>query len=143
MTTELEFYAVKLAIAKGIYGYKAVSEEQFTRCHAAALNVFAALGIPAWLYDDEFMQRKLDFTYIDRGKPYTYHHEIRTAIDMFETGFCDELWCGPELGLMHSARDSYTLLVDGVQFETLDNETAVHMFATRIGVRYEALSRSG
>lgn len=143
MPTELEFYRVKLAIAKGIFGYKAVPVEQFDKCHIAALNVFQVIGTPAYLFDDEFMGRKLYFTYVDYLSDITgrYQHEIRTAIDMLITGFCNELWCGPTLGLVRG--HSYTLLDGTVKLETLDEQDAIEMFVDKIGERYEHLSRAG
>jgi len=135
MPTELEFYQVKLAIAKGMFGYKAVNQEQFDRCHVAALNVFDALGTPAHLFDGEFMRQKLNFTYVDKFSDHrgTYRHEIQTAIDMFETGLCDELWHGLALALIHNEHDSYTLLDGQVTFETLGKEVALDLFVRRIG----------
>jgi len=134
MPTELEFYHVKLAIAKGMFGYKAVTDEQFAKCHVAALNVFDALGTPAHLFDANFMRQKVWFTYVDYFNKYrgTYRHEIQTAIDMFETGFCDEVWHGLSLALIHNENDSYTLLDGQAKFETLGKEVALDLFVRRI-----------
>jgi len=135
MPTELEFYHVKVAIAKGMFGYKAIPDKDFEKCHVAALNVFDALGTPAHLFDAEFMRQKLNFTYVDKFSDHrgTYRHEIQTAIDMFETGLCDELWHGLALALIHNEHDSYTLLDGQVRFETLGKEVALDLFVRRIG----------
>lgn len=142
MPSELDFYHVKLAIAKGMFGYKAVTDEQFAKCHTAALNVFEALGTPAYVYDEKFMSKWLYCTYIEKGKPYDYRHQIRTALDMFTTGFCDELWCTSSLGLLHNNQDGYTVSVEGEAFETLDKDSAIEMFVQYLGDNYETLSRS-
>jgi hypothetical protein len=132
IVTEMDFYKVKTGIARGIYGHKAVTDAQFAKCHAAALNVFINLGSPAYQWDEWFMAEMRSFTYFDRGKRYTYRHAICTALDMFVVGFCDEVWCGPEIGLQHRKDGRYTLMIGATQTACLKKEAAVYMWLDAI-----------